>query len=205
MAVGKEDVLQVLRDPNLAKINFSLGGLRIDADACRKVAAAIQSGKIGIIQGDDPTWAAYFPEADSIKRGDRTERIPAHSLVIQRTQAFDLNDRALIVHECTHAFLDVTCAVATTKLSSEVSGYMAQVLFLMANGQEPSDEDQTPFGEMLLAVLDRIKEFDLHRREGRGRTLKWKEYEDLRNIVQSLPKYSGVGPMATVAVHGLCS
>jgi hypothetical protein len=33
MAVGKEDVLQVLRDPNLAKINFSLGGLRIDADA----------------------------------------------------------------------------------------------------------------------------------------------------------------------------
>ncbi|HLK69806.1 MAG TPA: hypothetical protein VKU19_40530 [Bryobacteraceae bacterium] len=193
MSSAKDRVLRILKESGVAKINFSLGCLHIDSAAYDKVAQAIESGKITVMRGHDRTWATYFPEAGSIKGPHgKSEPVAAHTLVTQNTDAFDVNDRSLIVHECTHAFLDITRPPTVTQLSNELAGYFAQVLYLMASGKEPSDRDLSQLGQMMSAVANRIVEFDLHKLKGRGKVLQWTDYYDLRDMIHDVPRYSHI-------------
>ena len=195
MALRTEHVLMTLQDARLSNVDFWLGGLHINFGAYKQVADAIIANKIHVIPGDDPEWASYYSSAGVLKLKNGTEmNIRANTLVTQNATTLDDSERALLIHECTHAYVDLSYASATTSLSDEVAAYIAQVTFEMAvaKGQKPK-RDGTRFGRMYHGIGDIVRKFRLNEPAGHGATLQFRDYIHLRGLVHHMKEYHDIG------------
>jgi len=195
MALRTEHVLMTLQDARLANVDFWLGGLHIHFGAYKQVADAIVANRIHVIPGDNPEWASYYSSAGTrkLKNGTLVD-VRANTLVTQDATILDDSERALLIHECTHAYVDLSCAGVTTSLSDEVAAYIAQVTFEMAaaKGQKPK-RDGSRFGRMYHGIGDIVRKFRLNDREGRGATLQLRDYAHLRALVHHVKEYHDIG------------
>src|SRR6266850_7997865 len=125
----KTDLVAFLRgNPHLNRINFAFDTFKVYPTAYKiDVADAIASEEIKIRKKGGSSLAAgasYDMNFDSL------ELSPTFSILAARDQAF-------LVHECTHAHLDIQNIGTHSGHQDEAVAYLAEAIFLEAAGQPP--------------------------------------------------------------------
>jgi hypothetical protein len=128
MAIN-DDIAKFLRgNAAINRINFAYDTLKVYPSAYTKdVADAIASGAIKVRMkgaGGPAAGASYDTNYDSL------ELSPTFSITSSRDQAF-------IVHECTHAHLDIQHMGWHSAHADEAVAYLAEAIFLEASTQPP--------------------------------------------------------------------
>lgn len=118
-------VLRILNESAVRKIDFGLGGLRINGDHFAELRLAIGQGRAHVIHYPGHRYPAeYFADRDvmvlqSDAMGERYER--THP---------SMYERSFVVHEAAHAVMDMIRAKPTRQLAGEAAAYLAQALYL---------------------------------------------------------------------------
>ena len=113
----KNMVITVLSTPEVAKIKFTLGPITISPFSFKQVTDTIQNDKIKVV------FSAKLP-ANVAKY-----RYTHNTLFLGfRTTGGSVDKEALIIHECTHAALDIA-GKAVMVSHCEAAGYVAQCLY----------------------------------------------------------------------------
>lgn len=125
----KDEITRFLRtNAHIKQINFSFGSFKVYPSAYQKdVADAIASGEIKVRTKGASTAAAgasYDMNYDSL------ELSPVFNLSLLREQAF-------LIHECTHAHLDIQTLGTHSRHENEAVAYLAEAVFLEAARQPP--------------------------------------------------------------------
>ena len=118
MPLGEGDVLDTLSDPVVAGMNFWVGPVHITGTSYGIIRSHIRAENILVVSG---TQSLAFYD-------DKTD--------ILTTQAGNpppnLDQRAQLLHECTHALIDVfTYGTKVTRHIDELSSYIAQFVYMM--------------------------------------------------------------------------
>jgi len=127
MSSLKADIVTFLkRDPNIPRLNFAFKTYKVYPTAYQKdVADAIDSGEIKVGTGvPSGAAASYYAEYD------RLELSPSFSISNSHDQAF-------LVHECTHAHLDIQNLGKLSGHENEAVAYLAEAMYLEASGNPP--------------------------------------------------------------------
>jgi hypothetical protein len=182
MPITKTEVLAVLEDPRLKSMHFSVGDITVNANEYHLVADYIRSGDIRVIPGREPV-AYYDGRANTIE-----------------TQAgnppLNLADRAQILHECTHAIVDIN-GWDVLRLEDEVAAFLAQVTYTWIAEPGPIPRAIPPAGtgprtRLGIAVLQVVEKYGLHTAKGFGARIGEWDVVTLRRAVQALPDYANV-------------
>jgi hypothetical protein len=118
----KDDLAAFLRtNRNIDKLNFAMGTFKVYPSAYRHdVADAIASGAIGVGKAVSAgAGATYMMNYDTLELSS--------SFNVAAVQ-----DQAYLVHECTHAHLDIQSLGWHSGHQNEAVGYLAEAVFLEA-------------------------------------------------------------------------
>lgn len=130
MPVTNADIATFLRtNPNIGKLNFCLvSTLRVYPTAYSKdVADRIDSGAIKLLVGKGISAGA-----------GATYDMVYDTLAVSATfSVASPSDQAFLVHECTHAHIDIQNIGSHSAFDSEATAYLAEALFLEASAQPP--------------------------------------------------------------------
>jgi hypothetical protein len=183
-------VSDVLRAPEIDKIDFFLEKdfLEVSPRRLKAVGDAIEKGRIDLaIDGTGSLLsAAYSPHANKMTVGD-----------------WQVADRPVgrsgIVHESTHALVDLfECKQATT-LSDEAAAYLAETIFLRATKTWVKGDAKAM--AIYNAADKLVKQYGLG--QGKQVRLKWEQYAPLREAVRGHPAYSGIDTKELTSGHGV--
>jgi hypothetical protein len=107
----------------------------------------------------------------------------------------------LIIHEATHAIVDMHYCHSTTRLSSEVAAYLAQIIYLHWGASWDPPESNAFFHALYQFALDRGL---LVRVVIRGTAqLEWNQYASLRDLIHHHGGYTSYGLHQRVLANGL--
>lgn len=115
---GRRTVIDVLKAADHQPFSFMLQGRKINTGMLRRVAKAIEDGKIGVVI--DPLLPAGQAEYDSSENEFR----------IRSTSAPTREQRGLLIHEGIHAGMDLDTFGVVSVTFSEAAAYMAQVVYV---------------------------------------------------------------------------
>ena len=118
----------VLGEPAIKKISFDHAGFAVRPSSFAEVDKALASGRISI---------AVVRKLSSTGVYDVT----LNRLEFKSPGANTLRRRALIVHECVHAWFDLSTAKNMKVKTSEAMAFLAQCIFARTNAPDPKDED----------------------------------------------------------------
>ena len=90
----------------------------IRVEAYETIRDLIEDEQILVVDGKDPNKSTYDPATDTI-----ATRYGANSPA-------GLDDRAMLIHECTHAIKDME-RVTITALGNEAAAYIAEATYLL--------------------------------------------------------------------------
>jgi hypothetical protein len=120
--IARNTVLSVLREPVVSMMDFGVGRVFVPATHYEWVARAIERNYITVREDPKLTGSAlYFWGANRID-------LPAYG--VRPT----IGQRALIIHECTHAIVDLR-KLTTQVDETEGLAYVAQALYANLQGQ----------------------------------------------------------------------
>jgi hypothetical protein len=178
MAIGKDEVLEVLSDFRLRSIRFEVGAFSINVEEYNKVADFIQS------------------EAIKVRSTKKDKRyIPARNtlFLIDGDSRFDYNIRTGILHECTHVIADINKA-RVTRLQDEAAAYLAQFTFMMLldPNYSPLLLRGDPLHDLVRVGLGMVDKYKLGRPEGFGAMIVSSDIDDLARLVQRHPEYRDI-------------
>ena len=125
--ISKSVIVDFLRrDINISRINFSFGRYKVYPTAYQKdVADAIDSGEIVIGTAvSKGAGATYILNFDSLEL--------SHGFSLSTSE-----EKGLLVHECTHAHLDIQNFGSHSGHENEAVAYVAEAVFLEAAGYPP--------------------------------------------------------------------
>lgn len=128
---ARDQVVHFLKThPSINAVNFKLGAYKIWPDGYRRhVAGALVSGEIRMGTAVNKDAAASYGMDQ-----DRLELAPTANLS-------SLRDQGLVVHECTHAIIDMCAIGEHSAFEDEAVAYIAQAIFLT---RCLGDADSTP-------------------------------------------------------------
>lgn len=187
MPITKTDVLDVLNDPRLANMNFSVGPITVNAEEYRNVAAYIEAGDIRVIPGAEPI-AYYDGRLNTIET-------PAGN------PPLNLGQRAQLLHECTHAIVDID-RLHVLVLDDEVAAYIAQLTYMWIASPGPFPRPIPPatlgpLMRLMTAVAQIIQRYELHTSKGIGARISELDVAGLRRAVHAVPAYRNIKPAQT--------
>ena len=189
MPITKEDVLQVLGDPKLHFIRFSVGPIQVNAIEYDKVSDYIEAGAIDVVPGE-AKFSKYIPQKDTLVT--RNGNPPLNE-----------NARTNMLHECTHAIADINkCDV--TRLTDETAAYLAQIaylLLLMPSLQEPPIGP--PINNMMRQAMRVVNSYELGSPAGYGATINQRDIADLAGAVYAIPDYHDIDPKEKLVADGV--
>ena len=120
-----------LMDPAIGKIDFSCCGIHVSASELQSVYWALNAYQLSIeIHRSQPRdYAFYYYQTDTFK--------------FQRSDfgSTDRKEKALTVHECIHAMLDLLRLRFFRTSAGETVAYLTQALFIKYSGAEIPDDD----------------------------------------------------------------
>jgi|ERR1700722_3649159 hypothetical protein len=178
MPIGKEDILQVLNDPILHKISFSVGVIQINSDEYDEVADYIEARGVTIKPGNDKV-ANYYAEIDTLetKAGE---------------PPMDLNARTNVLHECTHIAADIN-EYAIRRATDEAAAYLAQITYLLLldpnTPKPPMGRAATPVDNLMRVGMDLVEKYKLGDPAGYNRSISPGDIDDMENAVLRDPHY----------------
>ncbi|MBA3447142.1 MAG: hypothetical protein H0T56_05985 [Pseudaminobacter sp.] len=114
-------ILATLREPVVARMNFGVGRMFIPSSQYEWVAKAIEGGYISVVENPALSGSAVY------HYGANRIDVPAYGGLPS------LGQRALIIHECTHAIFDLRKMTSPVE-ESEGMAYVAQALYSRLNG-----------------------------------------------------------------------
>jgi hypothetical protein len=165
MPATKDDILSLLRDPTLMKINFSVGEIVVSGPRFGDLIDYFEDGDISVGVGPAAGAAEYWADTKTLNVD------PAANSPL----TFD--DKGLLLHELVHAMSDVR-GVQVRRLDDEIAAYLSQVTYMQINKPSPHmswfkippGRPLTLFTAALFDVVDayklterwaRINEFDI--------------------------------------------
>src|SRR3984957_3146098 len=189
MPITKEDVLQVLGDPKLHSIRFSVGTIQVNSIEYDKVSDYIDAGAIDVVPGK-ATYSKYIPQKDTL---------------VTRNGNPPLNEdaRSNLLHECTHAIADINkCDV--TRLADEAAAYLAQVAYLfLLMPSLPEPPIGLPINNMMRQVMRLVNGYELGSPAGYGATINQRDIADLARVIYGLPDYHDIDLKAKLIADGV--
>ena len=189
MPITKPDVLEVLRDPRLHNIRFSVGPINVNADEYDNVADYIESEAIQVVPGDK-TYSIYVPENNTLRT--RSGNPPLNN-----------NARSNMLHECTHAISDINQA-KVTRLADEAAAYLAQMAYLLL--LDPGLDEPPigpPINNMMRQCMHLVKQYQLGKPAGYNKTIDPGDVSDLAKAVLAIPDYHDINPEQKLAADGV--
>jgi len=184
MPITTSDVIQALNDPALGQINFSVGPIKVNAGEFRNVADCIYAGDIKVTPGNEAL--AFYSGHDN-------------ELITQRgNPPLDFTDRAQLLHECTHAIVDIN-KLKVLRLHDEVAGYLTQLTYSVILNPSPLVPAVlpagvgSPLGRLVWMCKEVVLRYDLHKPRGFGAVIDPKDILRLAEAVHAHPDYANVG------------
>jgi hypothetical protein len=182
----------ILKNFPTTVINFHLGGLPVTPRGFSDVGDEIQAGHIRLLR------------SRSLPAGVEAEyRWTRDTLVVRDNLSQVLNTisgRSAVVHEGVHAMIDRNRAVATTILTAEAAGYLAQITYRLRSGDRlrPWIEANrsTQDGEVYYEALQLIDRFGLLTGQA---TMQWVDTAALRAAINRHSRYRDV---SATDLHG---
>ena len=176
MPITKTDVLQVLDDPMLHGIRFSVGPIQVNSVEYDKVSDYIEAGAIDVVPAKE-TYSKYRPQEDTLYTRDGNPPL-------------DEQKRSNLLHECTHIITDINkCEV--TRLTDEAAAYLAQLTYFMI--LTGFSEDQPPIGSplsnMTRVTMQLVDKYELGRPRGYGAMIDQGDIADLARLIYAIPDY----------------
>jgi hypothetical protein len=114
---AKEKVIDVLREPALGRISFTLGGVRVLGRDFSRLITEINKSTLQVgVDPRIPSPAEYEPVRHII-------RLKSNAM------GTDVGSKAAIAHECTHAYLSNQ---NVPRVTNEVAAFLVEVLFNLA-------------------------------------------------------------------------
>lgn len=115
-------VEKVLKDIKANKlVDFTLGAIRVTPALIADVGKAVSGGKIAVVVDPALSYSALY-------------HANLNQFQLKNNSAtFGLLDRALLIHEATHAVSDMRKLGKTPNIDDEAAGYIAQALYLYGN------------------------------------------------------------------------
>jgi len=160
----------------LDKINYQLSenGTTVAVNKANylAVAQAVQERRIIVMQDVPPGSVAAYDNGGDI-------------LHVDFNQVKTDRDQSAVVHECTHALLDLMKAVNFTLLTSEVAAFLSQTIYLKNMGQPlPKDDNDTEYNRIFIEADLLAQKWGLY--GGNGATLNRPDFQTLRTTIQKV-------------------
>jgi hypothetical protein len=189
MAIGKDDVVEVLSDYRIPWIRFSAGPINVNVEEYDRVANFVGSGAIkvkatkGVKMYDPPSNTLYLRDGDS---------------------RYDVNIRSGILHECTHIISDIS-KVAVSRLHDEAAAYLAQYTFYKQHDVK-RDEPMIigdPSYDLMRVSLNLVAKYKLDEPAGTGASISVSDLDYLGRLVQRNPDYAKLKDTDQLAADGV--
>jgi hypothetical protein len=189
MPITKEDVLQVLDDPKLHSIRFSVGPIQVNSVEYDKVSDYIESGAIEVVPGK-AKYSKYIPQKDTL-------------VTRNGNPPLDENVRSNLLHECTHAISDIN-KYDVTRLTDEAAAYIAQLTYaLLLRPSLPEPPIGLPLDNMMRQSMHLVNKYELGSPAGYGAMIDQRDVADLARAVYAIPDYHDIDPDAKLAANGV--
>jgi hypothetical protein len=189
MAIGKEEVVEVLSDFRIRSIRFSAGPINVNFDEYGRVSDFVDSGAIKI--KPTKTGNKYFPQINTLHLRDGDARN-------------DLSLRTGIFHECTHIVSDIN-RVKVSRLHDEAAAYLAQYSFLKL--LDPTTEAPPirgiPANDLMRVSLGFVDKYGIGQPNGFGAVISASDIDVLGQLVQRDPEYSIIKDHEMLAADGV--
>jgi len=189
MPITKEDVLQVLDDPKLRSIRFSVGPIQVNSVEYDKVSDYIEAGAIDVVPGKAKV-SKYIPQRDTL-------------ITRNSNPPLDENVRSNLLHECTHAISDIN-KYDVTRLTDEAAAYIAQLTYaLLLRPSLPEPPIGLPEDNMMRQSMHLVNKYELGSPGGYGAMIDQRDIADLARVVYAIPDYHNIDPDAKLAANGV--
>jgi hypothetical protein len=184
MPITKADVLAVLGDPLLKRMFFSVGVITVCAEEYNNVAEYIADDDIAVVPGTKSTaFYSGFKNTIETQAGD---------------PPLDVADRSQILHECTHAIVDIN-ALDVERVKDEVAAYLAQLTFIVLSNPKfdfgPTVHPPvhgSPFGELMWSLFQVVRKYNLHNNKGFGAKISELDVWKLTRALHAVPDYAHI-------------
>ena len=129
----KEQMISILRSGETQRISFTFTGstgatVSVDARSFARVADALRSGSIGVVEGRFPNDIAMYSSA-----ADTANGFAANTFYLGNNPRYSRLFNALICHEAVHASFDLTRSTIPW-IDNEAAGYIAQAYYARNSG-----------------------------------------------------------------------
>jgi len=183
--ITKADVLTILNGRIAQSMNFSVENITVNGNEYSNVSEYIDGDDIRVVPGTGSDAAFYDGHKNIIITG--ASRKPLSD-----------GDQAQILHECTHAIVDIN-KLDVEKLTEEVASYLAQATFTaiyyptkfkLYSGPRVRAR---PFTNFTFALDDVVEKYNLHNTRGRGARISASDIWNLRTLLHQVPDYGHIG------------
>lgn len=202
-------IIELLRAPELARVDFRSSATTVDASAFAARACDVEARRIYVVPRDrPPVGDACYQPVDRVRDGvvtlARDTLFVKHGIDVAR-----LHSRALVVHEMVHATQDAANQRLEMRVA-EAAAFTAQALVFRAYGRvwpddlpglrEEADAREAPTPEavarrpsldVLARVADEAAQALLAR--GPGAELPFGQEQKLYDAIDRVPGYAGHG------------
>lgn len=175
MPLDEGDVLNILNEPVVKGMDFWVGPVHISGNSYGVVRDNIRADNILVVGGSQNL--AFYDSQTNILTTQAVNPPP------------DLGQRALLLHECTHALIDVfDYDVKVTRHIDELSAYLAQWVYTMRSDPSTSvGPNNPPWYAFFQGVFTLIKNIHLDTVAGNGTHIGLDTLEPLRVQLAALP------------------
>jgi hypothetical protein len=186
------DVLDTLSDPVALDIEFYVDTIHVKGEYLTTVRDHIRAGNI-LVQGGTQDLAFYDPATDVL-------------LTQKKSPPANDGDRALLLHECVHAMLDVYNPGGTvTRHMGELAAYLTQTAYSVRKSPSANRNGAAPWDKFWGDIFATVRANKLDTKAGNGVKIPSATLENLRRDLVALPfvNYGNFGKEATGISDGL--
>jgi len=192
MPLTEGDVLDTLSDPVALGIEFYVDKIHIKGEYLTTVRDHIRAGNI-LVEGGTEDLAHYDQMTDIL-------------LTQKKSPPADDGDRALLLHECVHAMIDVYDPDGTvTRHMGELAAYLTQTTYSVRKNPSANRTGTAPWDKFWGDVFATVRANKLDTAAGNGVKIPSATLENLRRELVVLPavNYGSFPKEATGVSDGL--
>jgi len=173
MPLAKQDILDLLSDRRLSRIDFWVENLHVKPQVWALVRDFIDREDIWLVPGEYPNNAFYNDGNDTLTTPDVSPPPSADTA-------------GLIFHECIYVYIDMV-SLKITSLSEEIAAYLVQHTYLLLVNPSLALPTSSDWLKFFQHCIDLAKAFKLHQPEGQGAKLSFYNIVALRLELNQLP------------------
>jgi hypothetical protein len=192
MPLTIKEVLETLEDPVALGIDFHADKIHVNGEDLSRVHERIVVGDI-LVTGGVKDLAFYDPPTDVL-------------ITQKKDPPADDGDRALLLHECVHAMIDIVDPGTTiTRHMGEIAAYLTQTAYSVRKSPTDNRTGTAPWDHFWGDLYATVRANKLDSAKGNGAKIPDATLENLRQQLAALPgvDYGNYSKEATDVSNGL--